>query len=162
MGDFQAQIIGHRHDAAGGVTGAEITVNVGLGQSGVFQRAFGDFGVELCGGFIGCMPGWMLVNPGEIGLALDTQLWLSAGVSSSQRFSRLSGLPWQAPKYSVRRDEKRRHHGKTQGGQSEARPPECEGLGVVGTAQMRLCPPYVDYAATRVTPPRSASAPPPH
>jgi hypothetical protein len=28
----------------------------------------------------------------------------SAGVSSSQAFSRLSGQPWQAPKYSVRRD----------------------------------------------------------
>jgi hypothetical protein len=32
--------------------------------------------MELCGGFVGCMPGWMLVNPGDIGLALDTQVIL--------------------------------------------------------------------------------------
>jgi hypothetical protein len=30
--------------------------------------------MELWGGFVGCMPGRMLVNPGEIGLALDRQL----------------------------------------------------------------------------------------
>jgi hypothetical protein len=29
--------------------------------------------MELCGGFIGCMPGWMLENPGEIGLAFSAQ-----------------------------------------------------------------------------------------
>src|SRR5260370_35567164 len=29
--------------------------------------------MELCGGFVGCMPGWMLVNPGEIGLAFNAQ-----------------------------------------------------------------------------------------
>jgi hypothetical protein len=29
--------------------------------------------MQLCGGFIGRMPGRMLENPGEIGLAPDTQ-----------------------------------------------------------------------------------------
>jgi hypothetical protein len=29
--------------------------------------------MELCGGFIGCVPGWMLVDPGNVGLALDGQ-----------------------------------------------------------------------------------------
>jgi hypothetical protein len=29
--------------------------------------------MELCGGFIRCVPGRMLVNPGDVGLALDRQ-----------------------------------------------------------------------------------------
>jgi hypothetical protein len=32
--------------------------------------------MQLCGGFVGCMPGRMLVNPGDIGLALDAQVVL--------------------------------------------------------------------------------------
>jgi hypothetical protein len=47
----------------------------------------------------------MFVNPGNVGLALDGQLILRwRFVILSQRFSRLPGLPWQARKYSVRRD----------------------------------------------------------
>ena len=47
MTDLQAQIIDHRHRPARGVAGAEIAVDIGLGQAGVFQRALGDFGMEL-------------------------------------------------------------------------------------------------------------------
>jgi hypothetical protein len=32
--------------------------------------------MELCGGFIGCVPGWMLVDPGNVGFALDGQMVL--------------------------------------------------------------------------------------
>ena len=76
MAHLQAQVIGHRHHPAGGVAGAEIAVDIGLGQACVFQRALGDFGMKLCGGFIGCVPGRMLVDPGEVGLTLDTQVAL--------------------------------------------------------------------------------------
>ena len=76
MTHLEAHVIGHRHHAARGVAGAEIAVDIGLGEACVFQCALGDFGMKLCGGFIGCMPGWMLVNSGEIGFALDTQVVL--------------------------------------------------------------------------------------
>jgi hypothetical protein len=71
--DFQAEIIDHRQQTARRIAGAEITVDIGPGQAGIFQRALGDFGMQLCGGFIGCMPSRMFVNPGNIGLALDAQ-----------------------------------------------------------------------------------------
>jgi hypothetical protein len=29
--------------------------------------------MKLCGGFIGCVPGRMFVDPGNVGLAFDTQ-----------------------------------------------------------------------------------------
>jgi hypothetical protein len=43
--NLEAQIVGHRHDSAGSVTGAEITVDIGLGQARVLQCSFGDFGM---------------------------------------------------------------------------------------------------------------------
>ena len=58
------------------VAGAEIAVDVVLGEARVFQRALGDFGVKLGGGFIRGVPGWMLKYPGNIGLALDAQIIL--------------------------------------------------------------------------------------
>ena len=73
MAHLEAEIIDHCHRAARGIAGAEIAVDVGVGQAGVFQCALGDFGVKLCGGFIGRVPGGMFVNPGNVGLALDTQ-----------------------------------------------------------------------------------------
>src|SRR6202035_1470571 len=73
MADLQAEVIDHRHRPSRGVAGAEIAIDIGLGETGVFQRALGDFGMELRGGFIGCMPGGMLVDPGDVGLALDRQ-----------------------------------------------------------------------------------------
>src|SRR5437764_15315210 len=76
MPDLQAQIVDHRHHPARSVASAEITVDIGLGQACVFQRAFGDLGMQLCGRFIRCMPGRMLVNTGEVSLALDTQVVL--------------------------------------------------------------------------------------
>ncbi len=73
MADLQAHVVGHRHDAARRIAGAEIAVDIGLGQPGIFQRALGDFGVELCGGFVGCVPGRVLIDPGEVGFSSDTQ-----------------------------------------------------------------------------------------
>src|ERR1700679_3320685 len=70
---LEAEVIDHRPGAAGGVAGAEKAVDIGPGQTGIFDRALGDLAMELCGGFVGCMPGRMLVDPGDIGLALDTQ-----------------------------------------------------------------------------------------
>src|SRR5690348_13289477 len=32
--------------------------------------------MELCGGFIGCVPGWMFIDPGNVGFALDGQIVL--------------------------------------------------------------------------------------
>jgi len=55
MPDLQAEVIHHRITPRG-VAGAEIAVDIGLGKPGVFQRALGDLGMELRGGFIGCMP----------------------------------------------------------------------------------------------------------
>src|ERR1700688_3412905 len=60
--------------------------------------------MELRGGFIGCMPGGMLVDPGEIGLALDAQLVLRWRFLFASGFCGLPRQAWQAPKYSVRRD----------------------------------------------------------
>ena len=56
---------------AGGVAGTEAAVDVGFGQPGVLDRAHGDLGVKLCGGFIGRLAGGVLVNPGNVGFALD-------------------------------------------------------------------------------------------
>ena len=73
VADLEAEVIDHRPQPAGGVAGAEIAVDIGLGQPGVLDRALGDLGMQLCGGFIGCVPGRMLVDPGNVGLALDGQ-----------------------------------------------------------------------------------------
>src|SRR5664279_563449 len=60
--------------------------------------------MELRGGFIRCMPGGMLVDPGEVGLALDAQLVLRWRFLVAGGFCGLSGQAWQARKYSVGRD----------------------------------------------------------
>jgi hypothetical protein len=59
--------------------------------------------MQLRRGFIGCMPGWMLVNPGDVGPALDTQYGAPLAFLVPRGFSGLSARPWQGPKYSVRR-----------------------------------------------------------
>src|SRR5439155_19549208 len=101
---LKAEIIDHWPGAARSVAAAEIAVDIGLGQPGVFNRALGDFGMQLRGGFVGRMPGWVLVDPGDVGLALDAQYGAPLAFFLFQRFSDLSARPWQAPKYSVRRD----------------------------------------------------------
>ena len=107
MAYLEAEIIGHRHHPAGGVAGAEIAVDIGLGQPGVLQRALGDFGMQLRGGFIGCMPGRMLVNPGQIGLALDTQsrpplVFLPSGFLAFRgRLGKGRNIPWDEIKQSL-------------------------------------------------------------
>ena len=73
---FEAEVIDHRPEAAGGVAGAEIAVDVGFGQPGILDRALGDLGMQLRGGFVGCVPGGMLVDPGNVGFALDGQIVL--------------------------------------------------------------------------------------
>src|SRR5262249_34663496 len=40
------------------------------------DRAPGDFGVQLCGGIVRRVPGRVLKDPGNVGLALDGQLVL--------------------------------------------------------------------------------------
>src|SRR5581483_2846344 len=60
--------------------------------------------MELRGGFVGCVPGGMLIDPGNIGLALDGQLFLRWRFFVSSGFLGLYGRPWQAPRYSVRRE----------------------------------------------------------
>jgi len=101
---LQTEIIDHRPGTAGSIAGAEIAVDIAFGQPRVFNRALGDFSMQLRRGFIGCMPGWMLVNPGDVGLALDTQCGAPLAFFVFQRFSGPSEQPWQAMKYSVRRD----------------------------------------------------------
>src|SRR5204863_3558434 len=51
-------------------------VDVLAGEPGVLDGALGDLGVELGGGLVGCVPGGMLENPGNVGLALYGQLFL--------------------------------------------------------------------------------------
>src|SRR4051812_17535627 len=103
MAHLEAKIIDHRPSPAGRIAGAEIAINIGLGQAGVFQCALGDFSMKLRSGFIGRMPGWMLVDPRDVGLALDGQFGapLALLVTIPGRFLGLSGGPWQAVKYSV-------------------------------------------------------------
>src|SRR5262249_28725183 len=84
--------------AARRVAGEEIAVDIGLGQACVLDRALGDFRVKLCRGFVGCMPGRMLVNPGNVGPALDGQTAVSGVVlfTLPAGFLGLSARPWQA------------------------------------------------------------------
>src|SRR4051812_16142074 len=62
--------------------------------------------MELRGGFFRCMPGRMLIDPGEVGLALDAQIALRWRFLSPM-FSRLSGLPWQASRTRNRKQPSR-------------------------------------------------------
>jgi hypothetical protein len=76
MTDLEAEIIHHRQKATRRIAGTEITVDVGLCQPGIFQRALSDLGVKLCGGFIGCVPGRMFINSSNVSLAPDGQIVL--------------------------------------------------------------------------------------
>ncbi|MGY4371568.1 hypothetical protein ACVW1A_007633 [Bradyrhizobium sp. LB1.3] len=70
---IQAEIIDHRPGAAGRVARAEIAVNIVLAEPGILDRALGDLGMKLSGGFVRRMPGRVFKNPGNVGLALDGQ-----------------------------------------------------------------------------------------
>src|SRR6266702_5366732 len=74
MAQIEAEIIDHRPGTARRVTGAEVAVDVVLGEPGILDRAFGDLGVKLGCGFVRRMPGRMFVDPGNVGLALDGQI----------------------------------------------------------------------------------------
>jgi len=71
---LQTEVVDHGPEAAGRIARTEIAVDIVLGEAGILNGAFGDLGMELGGGFVGCMPGGMLVDPGNVGLALDGQL----------------------------------------------------------------------------------------
>ena len=69
-------IIGHCHPPARRITGAEIAINIGLGEPGVLESALGDLGMKLGGGFVRSVPGLVFEYPGNIGLPPDAQLIL--------------------------------------------------------------------------------------
>ena len=96
MPHLQPEIVDHRPGAARRIAGAEIAVDVGLGQAGIFERALGDFGMQLRGGFVGGMPGRMLVNSGDVGLAFDRQCSSPLAFLLPSGFCGLSRRPWQA------------------------------------------------------------------
>ena len=69
MAQLQVHVIGHAERIRpGGVAGAEIAVDVVLGESGVFDRAFRHLGVQLRDRFIRCLAQRMLVCADDIGL----------------------------------------------------------------------------------------------
>ena len=49
MANLEAEVIDHRPKAAGGVAGAEIAVDIGLGEPGILDRTLGDLGMQLRG-----------------------------------------------------------------------------------------------------------------
>ncbi|APO52550.1 hypothetical protein BD122_19806 [Bradyrhizobium diazoefficiens] len=103
----EAEIVDHRPGAAGRVARAEIAVDIVLAEPGILDRALGDLGVELGGGFVRRMPGRVFVDPGNVGLALDGQ---NRGLRSRfllPRFSEPHWPCWQARKYSVGREGSR-------------------------------------------------------
>ena len=48
VANLEAEIIDHRPKAARGVAGAEIAIDIGFGQPGIFDRTPGDLGMQLC------------------------------------------------------------------------------------------------------------------
>src|SRR4051794_33683091 len=69
----EAEIIDHRPGAARGIARAEIAVDIVLAEPGILDRALGDLGVKLGGGFVRRVPGRVFVDPRNVGLALDGQ-----------------------------------------------------------------------------------------
>ena len=68
----ESHVVGHREPAeAGRVAGAEIAVHVGLAQARVRQRAPGDLRVKLGQRLVVGLARRVLVDPGDVGLALD-------------------------------------------------------------------------------------------
>lgn len=70
--DLEAHILDHRHRAeAGRIAGAEVAVDIVLGETGILQRTLGHFGVDLCQGQVLGQSRWMLIDTGNIRFALD-------------------------------------------------------------------------------------------
>src|SRR5262249_54345667 len=90
----EAEIIDHRPGAAGRVSGHEVAVDIVLGEPGILDRPLGDLGVQLCGGFVGCVPGRVLKNTGNVGLALDGQL--NSPLAFLLSYSRIISWPARA------------------------------------------------------------------
>ena len=69
---LQPHVVDHRHrPQAGRVAGAEIAVDVVLGEARILQRALGHLGVDLRQRDVLGEPRRMLVDAGNIGFALD-------------------------------------------------------------------------------------------
>ena len=70
---LETQIIDHRQRPEAGriAGGAEIAVDVVLGQPGIGKRASRHLGVQLRHGFVGGEPRRVLVNPDDVGLVPD-------------------------------------------------------------------------------------------
>jgi hypothetical protein len=49
VANLEAKVVDHRPKAAGGVAGAEIAIDIGLGEPGILDRALGDLGMQLRG-----------------------------------------------------------------------------------------------------------------
>src|SRR6185437_9914858 len=116
-----------------------------------------------CGGFVGCVPGWMLIDPGNVGLAPDGQYGtpLAFGRSGFLACWRSLGKRRNIPSDETRSDRKAV---ETVGWAKRSVPTlatdDRQRL-MVGTAQGRLCPPYALASpyGQRSTPPRSAAVP---
>src|SRR5262249_10570571 len=104
---IQAEIIDHRPGTAGRIARAEIAVDVVLAEPGILDRALGDLRMELRGGFVRRMPGRVLIDPGNVVLALDGQNTALRWRFFLQGFSDAPGRYWQARKYSVAREGSR-------------------------------------------------------
>src|SRR6185437_7223663 len=86
MARLETEIVDHWPQSARRIASAEIAIDILAGEACVFQRALGDFGMKLRGGFVRRMPGRMFVDAGDVRLAFDGQAKISAG-SVSQRMS---------------------------------------------------------------------------
>ena len=74
----------------------EEAVDILMRETSILERAFGDFGMQLCGGFVRRVPSRMLIDARDIGLALDTQSSLRLVLCPSSVFSDWSAKTWQA------------------------------------------------------------------
>src|SRR3954468_21801372 len=99
----EAEIIDHRPGAARGIARAEIAVDIVLAEPGILDRALGDLGMELRGGFVRRVPGRVFVDPGNVGLAFDGQIRSPLAFLASV-FSEPLPPCWQARKYSAGRE----------------------------------------------------------
>ena len=74
--DLEAHVLDHRHrPETGRIAGAEVAVDVVLGEAGVLQGALGALGVDLGQRDVLREPRRMLVDAGNVSFALDTHWW---------------------------------------------------------------------------------------
>ena len=89
VAEAEVHVVGHGEGAeAGGVAGAEVAVDVVLGEPGVVEGADGGFGVELGDGFVGGLAGGVLVGTDDAGLAFDAHGRSLGGGGGRGKFGR--------------------------------------------------------------------------